>query len=258
MLPAGALMAGYGGASTRVPTVDRLGSPSISSVNLRGWEGPAEWPYTSSDFDRIDETDDAVTYAAPSFVTHLDEAARAALTATYSAFFSSRRTLPGGLSLLDMASSWLSHFPPDLPSGTRVAVHGLNEAELQANEAATEHCVADLNREPRLPYPDSTFDFVTNAASVGYLVHPRAVFAEMHRVLTPGGVAIVSFSNRVFADKASRLWLSHMDEEVGLCSVVRNYFYFGPQGGWSNVSSADISPHPYEGDPLWIVTAVKR
>ena len=56
---------------------------------------------------------------------------------------------------------------------------------------------------------------------------------------------------------ALRLWRNKMDEEVALCSVVRNYFHFGPPGGWQNISSADISPHPSIGDPMWIVTAVK-
>ena len=79
----------------------------------------------------------------------------------------------------------------------------------------------------------------------------------MHRVLKPGGVAIVSFSNRVFEEKATRLWLSHMDEDVALCSIVRTYFSFGPVGGWKNITSADISPHPTRGDPMWIVSAVK-
>lgn len=79
----------------------------------------------------------------------------------------------------------------------------------------------------------------------------------MHRVLKPGGVALISFSNRCFADKATSVWLRNMDEEVALCSVVRNFFYFGPAGGWANVSSADLSPHPTQGDPLWMVTAVK-
>ena len=44
---------------------------------------------------------------------------------------------------------------------------------------------------------------------------------------------------------------------VALCSVVRAFFAFGPAGGWRNVSSVDLSPHPTEGDPLWMVTAVK-
>lgn len=47
--------------------------------------------------------------------------------------------------------------------------------------------VADLNKNPKLPYEDNAFDFVTNVVSVDYLVKPREVFEEMHRVLKPGG-----------------------------------------------------------------------
>ena len=42
-----------------------------------------------------------------------------------------------------------------------------------------------------------------------------------------------------------------------LCAVVRDFFYFGPAGGWAHVSSADVSPHPTRGDPMWVVTAVR-
>jgi ubiquinone/menaquinone biosynthesis C-methylase UbiE len=30
------------------------------------------------------------------------------------------------------------------------------------------------------------------------MIKPRELFAEMHRVLKPGGVAVMSFSNRFF------------------------------------------------------------
>lgn len=33
--------------------------------------------------------------------------------------------------------------------------------------------VADLNKNPKLPYGDSEFDFVTNVVSVDYLVKPQ-------------------------------------------------------------------------------------
>ena len=69
--------------------------------------------------------------------------------------------------------------------------------------------------------------------------------------------AVVSFANRCFEEKATRVWLTNMDEEVALCAVVRNFFYFGPVGGWAHVSSADVSPHHSRGDPMWLVTAVK-
>ena len=178
------------------------------------------------------------------------------LTASYAALFAS---VPAGgpLALLDTSSSWMSHYPP-LPPGTRVALQGLNAVELEANPIATERAVVDLNQNPTLPYEDASFHFVTNVAGVGYLTRPRDFFAELHRVLRPGGVAIVAFSNRVFAHKATRLWLASMDEEVALCAVVRTFFAFGPAGGWRNVSSADVSPHPTAGDPVWVVTAVKN
>ena len=134
-------------------------------------------------------------------------------TQAYSAYFGS---VPAGspLALLDTASSWTSHYPP-LPAGTRVAVHGLNEQELAANGAATERAVVgdlnkeptldelklgaateravgDLNKDPTLPYADGEFDVVTNAASIAYLTRPLELFAEVHRVLKPGGLALVS------------------------------------------------------------------
>jgi len=268
--PPGAQLSGFDGKPILVPTVDRLAGASIISVNLKGWAGPAVWPYTPSDFAREDEGDDLNRYAEPNLVPHLDHAARNALAATYDALFKSKgratesKDEPPAMShqrplaLLDVGGSWLSHYPRGLPNGTRVAVHGLNREELSANEEATETCVADLNRDPRLPYADASFDFVTSASAVQYLTRPLEVFAEIHRVLAPGGVAIVAFSNRCFAKKATQLWLRHMDEEVALCSVVLHYFHFSPPGGWANISSADVSPHPSSGDPLWLVTAVKR
>ena len=261
--PAGMVMPGFGGKPIPVPTVDRLGGASISAFNLHGWSGPEAWPYEPSDFSRLDENDDALKYAAPNLGHHIDAPARAALSETYAVFFDSanpRRIggseLRANLELLDLASSWTSHYPP-LPNTTRVAVHGLNAFELGANAIAHRRDVLNLNLHPALPYADGSFDFVTMAASVGYLTRPREVFAEMNRVLKPGGVAIVSFTNRVFDEKATSLWLNNMDEEVALSSIVRNYFYFGPVAGWQNVTSADVSPHPTEGDPMWIVTAVK-
>ena len=36
------------------------------------------------------------------------------------------------------------------------------------------------------------------------IMQPEKVFAEIYRVLKPGGSCIVTFSNRLFYDKASR------------------------------------------------------
>ncbi|MCI4351184.1 MAG: class I SAM-dependent methyltransferase [Thermoplasmata archaeon] len=48
----------------------------------------------------------------------------------------------------------------------------------------------------RLPFRASTFDGVTMVRLYDFLQHPGAVLREFHRVLRPGGWAIVSFSPR--------------------------------------------------------------
>jgi len=61
--------------------------------------------------------------------------------------------------------------------------------------------------------------------SVEYLTDPLAVFDEVARVLRPGGVFAVTFSNRWFAPKAIRIWLElHEFERPGL---VLEYFLNG-------------------------------
>lgn len=48
----------------------------------------------------------------------------------------------------------------------------------------------------------------THPKSVQYLQFPEKVFEEVYRVLKPGGVAIFSFSNRMFYQKAIAVrWL---------------------------------------------------
>ena len=47
--------------------------------------------------------------------------------------------------------------------------------------------------------------------SVQYLTQPFEVFADVGRVLAPGGPVVVSFSNRCFPTKAVALWLAADD-----------------------------------------------
>jgi SAM-dependent methyltransferase len=114
-----------------------------------------------------------------------------------------------------------SHLPPGFRAGQLVGL-GLNAAELERNEALTERIVHDLNRDPTLPFADETFDAVLNVVSVDYLVHPLEVFREVGRVLKPGGLHLVVFSNRMFHSKAVKIWRdSGEDERVWL---VEDYF----------------------------------
>ncbi len=54
--------------------------------------------------------------------------------------------------------------------------------------------VANVNTEP-LPYPDASFDLVTCTEVIEHLEHFRFALREIHRVLRPGGVCIVSTPN---------------------------------------------------------------
>jgi SAM-dependent methyltransferase len=156
-------------------------------------------------FARGDETDDADFYAFDRFVTHIDDGAIGAIVELYEEL---QLADPGSGPVLDICSSWISHFPtkPD-----RLVVTGMNANELAANEMADEWHVQDLNIDPALPHDDAAFAAVTCAVSVDYLNRPLDVFAEVARVLRPDGVFVCTFSNRCFPTKAIRGWLANDD-----------------------------------------------
>ncbi|MFP5487509.1 MAG: class I SAM-dependent methyltransferase, partial [Acidimicrobiia bacterium] len=132
-------------------------------------------------FDRADESDDAAFYGFDRFVTHIDDRAIAAVGALYDELGVSG---PTSGAVLDLCSSWISHFRS---KPVRLVVTGMNARELAANEQADEWVVHDLNTDPGLPFDDGSFDGVTCCVSVDYLVRPLDVFAEVARVLRPGG-----------------------------------------------------------------------
>src|SRR3712207_1744458 len=96
----------------------------------------------SAFFARLDSGPDPGFYRAPRFVTHIDDAAIAAVGALYE-----QLGLRG--EVLDLMSSWVSHFRT---APRRLVVLGMNAAELRANAQAAEHVVQDLNADPALPF----------------------------------------------------------------------------------------------------------
>ncbi len=99
----------------------------------------------------------------------------------------------------------MSHLPDEI-TFEHVEGHGMNEEELAKNPRLDHYFVQNLNQNQMLPLPDQSFDAVLNAVSVQYLQRPEAVFAEIYRILKPGGIAIFSFSNRMFYQKAIAAW----------------------------------------------------
>ena len=159
-------------------------------------------PVTTPDFpdhffDRVDTSSDAEFYREPRLVQHIDQVTIDALTAWY------REFLFAGADVLDVMSSWVSHYPADLALG-RVVGLGMNAVELEANPRLGEHRVHDLNADPELPYGDAQFDRATIAVSVQYLVRPVEAMRSIARVLRPGGRLCIAMSHRCFPTKAIR------------------------------------------------------
>lgn len=168
---------------------------------------------SESDRAKLDTGADDAFYEKPRFVTHADDGFLERLTDTYGS------VLADGDRVFDAMSSWMSHLPPY--DYERVVGHGLNEAELAANDALDDWFLQDLNADRTLPLEDDAFDAVLCALSVQYLQYPGAAFAEFDRALAPGGVLVVSFTDRMFPTKAVRAWrAAGMDERTDL---VRSY-----------------------------------
>jgi hypothetical protein len=198
-----------------------------------------EAPFPPGFFDRADPADDTEFYRPPRLVTHIDDAAIAAVGDLY-------RDLGLDGAVLDLMGSWVSHFH-DPPAA--LTVLGMNRDELAANPAATATVVHDLNAEPRLPFPDAAFDAAVCCVSVDYLVRPVEVFADVARVVRPGGPFVTTFSNRCFPTKAIRGWLVTDDEQH--CDIVAEYFRLA--GGWDEPVAQRRTPPDHPGDPLYAV-----
>ncbi|XP_057983010.1 uncharacterized protein LOC131167943 [Malania oleifera] len=148
---------------------------------------------------KLNSFPDREFYAQPRLVNHVDDGFISTLTGLY------RHRLSPGSEILDLMSSWVSHLPPEVEY-RRVVGHGLNAQELSRNSRLDYFFVKDLNGEQKLELESCSFDAVLCTVSVQYLQQPEKVFAEVFRVLRPGGVFIVSFSNRMFYEKAISAW----------------------------------------------------
>jgi SAM-dependent methyltransferase len=215
-------------------------------------EWPDEPPFGAEDFFRSDQNDDGFFYTVPKLVYHIDEPAVAALTQYY------RKTIPKNSSVLDICSSWVSHYPLEFPETMdKICGTGINALELQFNDQFTGGYVArDLNIEAKLPYDDGAFDVVTCVVSIDYLIHPIEVLKEVCRVLKPGGKVIVSQSNRCFPSKAIAMWLKMNDRQH--LELINGYFQYA--GGFEPRKAFDITatiPDNGYRDPMFIVEAVK-
>ena len=168
---------------------------------------------------KLDETNDLEFYSYPRLVTHVDEGFIDRLTNLY------RERLQPNTRILDLMSSWVSHLPEEIEFA-HVEGHGLNEEELAKNLRLNHYFVQNLNQNPQLPLADADFDAVLIAVSVQYLQYPEGIFTEINRVLKPDGIVIVSFSNRMFYQKAIAAWRD--GTERSRVELVKRYFLSVP------------------------------
>ncbi len=207
----------------------------------------AEHPFTPEHFARLDDDPDPLFYTQPRKVVHIDDHAIAAVEQ----FF--RDTFPANGVILDLMSSWRSHWPADLSKQKLVGL-GLNAEEMADNPALDDYVVHDLNADPHLPFEDEMFDAVVVTVSIQYIIQPIAVFQEVNRILRPGGLFAVIFSNRMFPTKAVAVWRALDDQQHGELIAA----YFAQAGHFVELEAQDRTPFaPTYTDPLYVVMARK-
>lgn len=198
-------------------------------------------------FQREDESPDPQFYAMPRLVVHIDDGAIAELGRVF------RELIPAESDVLDLMSSWRSHWPQGHPKKRMVGL-GLNGVEMRDNPDLDEHIVHDVNQDPILPFPDDTFDAVLITVSVQYLTRPVETFRQINRVLKTGGRLIVTFSNRMFPTKAVRLWRHSSDaEHLRIVAAYMNY-----AGNFQDISGEWVNQEQSPpGDPVFLVVGRK-
>ena len=202
-----------------LPAYDRRGGRCVSSLDdLLKYPGFAAPLADGQDTDYGDDTDgmtrmdhraDAAFYAMSRMVQHLDSCALEKINGLY------RRLMPARAEVLDLMASFDSHLQGI--QLRKLHVLGMNKEELDANNTADHRVVQDLNESHALPFDDASLDAIVCTASVEYLTRPSEVLNEALRVLRPGGVLAITFSNRWFPTKAIRVWSElHEFERLGM------------------------------------------
>mmetsp|Transcript_13363 Transcript_13363/g.31457 ORF Transcript_13363/g.31457 Transcript_13363/m.31457 type:complete len:352 (+) Transcript_13363:158-1213(+) len=220
---------------------------SICSFDETDFSGRTSWPYTAADLNRLDNSNDSSFYDTPRLVTHIDDTAIRSLSDFYEESFEdladeNEEATTTTIDILDLCSSWISHLPvADDDSGFRygtVVGLGMNQPELDENPQLTGNIVQDLNNNPKLEsLEDESFDFVTMTVSIDYLIRPLEVVQEIHRVLKPGGSALISFGDRCFATKAVAMWLQA--DPIERITIVASYFHYAQYDQEGNMEGGD-------------------
>jgi SAM-dependent methyltransferase len=149
----------------------------------------------------------------------LDDAAVAAIRDLYSDLGIDGR-------VLDLCAGSAEHF--DVPPDELIAFAG--------------------DPDQTLPFGDQAFDDVVCSNAVGTITRPREAFAEVARILRPGGRFVCTFAG---ARSGIAGWVS--TDDTGRVRIVRGYFLLAPAFG---PAESDLRTSlSGTGDRLWAVWA---
>jgi len=125
--------------------------------------------------EKIDSRSDESFYRSPRFVTHADDPFCSRLTELYASV-----TSPGDR-IFDAMSSWVSFLPPY--TFEHVVGHGLNRAEIEANERLNEFFVQNFNADQTLPLGDEQCDRLVGDLTVGFVDDLGVEFVPLASIL---------------------------------------------------------------------------
>jgi SAM-dependent methyltransferase len=131
-------------------------------------------------------------------------------------------------------------------------VLGLCTGSIEHFNVPPDELVAHRLAGAPLPFDDESFDDALCFEGLAGLADPLAAFAEVARVLRPGGRLVCSFTSRRPA-QAIRGWLA--TDDTGRVRIARRYFELTPAFG---PAESDLrSSLTGSGDRLWAVWAAK-
>lgn len=221
-----------GGAADRQP-VDWL-QPLLSGPGMQAcWQGEKTDFLDDASYARPDEDADPLFYGPPRITAHLDSRAQQIVGRFYQAF------IPRSGRVLDLMSSVHSNLAREQQYESLIGL-GLNVQEMMANDRLSSAVICDLNAGTAIPFSDNFFDAAICTVSIDYLTDPVRTVSEVARVLKPGAPFAVTYSNRWFPPKVTRLW-TELNSFEQMALVVR---YFEQTGRFSEIETASFRGYP--------------
>jgi len=201
---------------------------------------------------RADEKIDTTFYKSPRLVGHIDRQASLLLQEFL------RNVLPNGAKLLDLMAGYQSHLPRDFTG--KVTGLGLNDLEMQENPAIQASIIHDINHNPTMPFADESFGAILCNLSFEYLTRPDMICRDILRILQPGGLLVISFSDRWFPPKVIKLWerLHPFERQGYILDHLKDSFVDLSTTSYVGWPRPTDDPHLLpNSDPLFLITARK-